>query len=94
MSLQCWTDTNIKRWESVIGFSVSNIGQNVVLEPHSVWKTPEDNPDDYIDVTPNYYDEETKTNFLPLKYYDSSKEFYDVYHSFRFFIKEQNTSLK
>ena len=78
----------LKGGESVIGFSVSNIGQNVVLEPHSVWKTPEDNldyKDEYIDVTPNIYGEETDIKFLPLKFYDSSKEFYDVYHSFRFF---------
>ncbi len=78
----------LKGGESVIGFSVSNIGQNVVLEPHSVWKTPEDNleyEDEYIDVTPNPWDEETKIRFLPLEFFDSSKEFYDVYHSFRFF---------
>ena len=60
----------LKGGESVIGFSVSNIGQNVVLEPHSVWKTPEDNldyKDEYIDVTPNIYSEETDIKFLPLK---------------------------
>ena len=41
--------------------------------------------DEYIDVTPNPWDEETKIRFLPLEFFDSSKEFYDVYHSFRFF---------
>jgi len=88
--------------KTVLGFGFYQIGLNddIIVEPHSVWKRTDESDESYVDVSLGYTnDNDTMLNpigdnppksilFAPLKHFDSSKEFYDIYESYHLYKKE------
>ena len=63
---------------TVLGFAFWSFDDQIVVESHSVWQTPESK---YVDVSLARLDEDS-FKFAPIKHYDASKEFYDIYEGY------------
>jgi hypothetical protein len=85
--------------QTVLGFGFYQLFglDDINVEPHSVWKRPDES---YVDVSLGYangndemlnpiVDVPPKSIlFAPLKHFDSSKEFYDIYERYVLYKKE------
>ena len=86
--------------QTVLGlgfYSFGSLNDEIYVEPHSVWKRPDES---YVDVSLGYTnDNDSMMNpigdnpperilFAPLKHFDSSKEFYDIYETFTLYRTE------
>ena len=86
--------------QTVLGlgfYSFGSLNDEIYVEPHSVWKRPDES---YVDVSLGYTnDNDSMMNpigdnpperilFAPLKHFDSSKEFYDLYERYVLYKKE------
>tara|TARA_Y100000294_G_C8390522_1_gene270578 strand:- start:12 stop:584 length:573 start_codon:yes stop_codon:yes gene_type:complete len=79
--------------QSVLGFTFTNgfnyytNDDDVFVEPHSVWKTPEHNylfhNMDYVDLSLGELEQDTIL-FAPVISFDATKEFYDLYERYVF----------
>ena len=65
---------------TVLGFAFYDVDcdNTFIVEPHSVWQTPEGK---YIDVSLATLGDDS-IKFAPIKHYDANKEFYDIYESY------------
>ena len=85
--------------ETVLGFGFYQLFglDDIIVEPHSVWKRTDES---YVDVSLGYTNNNDEMLnpivdvppksilFAPLKHFDSSKEFYDLYESYVLYKKE------
>ena len=85
--------------ETVLGFGFYQLFglDDIIVEPHSVWKRTDES---YVDVSLGYTNNNDEMLnpivdvppksilFAPLKHFDSSKEFYDIYESYVLYKKE------
>ena len=86
--------------QTVLGlgfYSFGSLNDEIYVEPHSVWKRTDES---YVDVSLGYTNDNEEMLdpmfevppksilFAPLKHFDSSKEFYDIYERYVLYKKE------